>query len=152
MAAARHDRGVKLYTIGYEGATQADLIGALEAAGVKRLIDVRQLPLSRRPGFSKTPLRTALAEHGIDYVHLKALGTPPEGREAARRGRHEEMARIYRATLGDPAAMVEAERMKTLAEEAPSALLCFEREPTHCHRQVLIDEVAAEAEVEHLFV
>jgi len=142
---------MKLYTIGYEGVAQADLIAALEAAGVKRVIDVRQLPLSRRPGFSKTPLRAALAEHGIDYVHLKALGTPPEGREAARRGRHAEMARIYRATLADPAAMVEAERMKALAVEAPSALLCFERAPAHCHRQLLIDEVAADAEVEHLF-
>jgi len=142
---------MKLYTIGYEGVAQADLIAALEAAGVRRLIDVRQLPLSRRPGFSKTPLRSALAEHGIDYVHLKALGTPPEGREAARRGRHAEMARIYRATLADPAAMVEAERMKALAVEAPSALLCFERAPAHCHRQLLIDEVAADAEVEHLF-
>ncbi len=142
---------MKLYTIGYEGATQADLIAALETAGVRRLIDVRQLPLSRRPGFSKTPLRMALAEHGIDYVHLKALGTPPEGREAARRGRHEEMARIYRATLADPAATMAAEQMKALASEAPSALLCFEREPAHCHRQVLIDEVAADAEVEHLF-
>ena len=142
---------MKLYTIGYEGVAQADLIAALEAAGVKRVIDVRQLPLSRRPGFSKTPLRAALAEHGIDYVHLKALGTPPEGREAARRGRHAEMARIYRATLADPAAMVEAERMNALAVEAPSALLCFERAPAHCHRQLLIDEVAADAEVEHLF-
>lgn len=142
---------MKLYTIGYEGVAQADLIATLAAAGVTRLIDVRQLPLSRRPGFSKTPLKAALAEHGIDYVHLKALGTPPEGREAARRGRHEEMARIYRATLADPAAMAEAERMKALAAEAPSALLCFEREPAHCHRQVLIDTVAAGAEVEHLF-
>jgi uncharacterized protein (DUF488 family) len=142
---------VKLYTIGYEGATQADLIAALEAAGVRRLIDVRQLPLSRRPGFSKTPLRLALAEHGIDYVHLKALGTPPEGREAARRGRHDDMARVYRAALADPAAIAEAERMRSLAEEAPSALLCFEREPAHCHRQILIEEAVPDAEVEHLF-
>lgn len=142
---------MKLYTIGYEGATQDDLIAALERAGVKRLIDVRALPLSRRPGFSKTPLRTALAEHGIDYVHLKPLGTPPEGREAARRGRHEEMAAIYRGQLAQPDAMVAAEQMKQLASEAPSALLCFEREPGQCHRQVLIDEVAGEADVEHLF-
>ena len=142
---------MKLYTIGYEGATQDDVIGALEKAGVRRLIDVRQLPLSRRPGFSKTPLRNALAGHGIDYIHLKALGTPPEGREAARRGRHEEMARIYRNTLADPAAMVAVEQLRALAEEGPSALLCFEREPTHCHRQVLIDEALPDTEVEHLF-
>lgn len=142
---------MKLYTIGYEGATQDDVIAALERAGVRRLIDVRQLPLSRRPGFSKTPLRTGLAEHGIDYVHMKALGTPPEGREAARAGRHEEMARIYRRTLADPAAIVAVEQLRELAEEAPSALLCFEREPEHCHRQVLIDEALPDAEVEHLF-
>jgi uncharacterized protein (DUF488 family) len=142
---------MKLFTIGYEGATQPELIAALEAAGVTRLIDVRQLPLSRRPGFSKTPLKNALAEHGIDYVHLKALGTPPEGREAARKGRHDAMAAIYRGTLAEPAAIVAAEQLRDLATEAPSALLCFEREPTHCHRQVLIDETYPKAEVEHLF-
>jgi uncharacterized protein (DUF488 family) len=142
---------VKLFTIGYEGATQPEVIAALQTAGVRRLIDIRQLPLSRRPGFSKTPLRLALAEHGIDYVHLKALGTPPEGREAARRGRHDEMATIYRRTLAEPGAIVAAEQLRDLATEAPSALLCFEREPAHCHRQVLIDETYPEAEVEHLF-
>lgn len=142
---------MKLFTIGYEGATQPELIAALERAGVKRLIDVRQLPLSRRPGFSKTPLKNALADHGIDYVHLKALGTPPEGREAARKGRHDAMAVIYRATLAEPGAIVAAEQLRELASEAPSALLCFEREPTHCHRQVLIDETYPDAEVEHLF-
>ncbi len=142
---------MKLFTIGYEGATQPELIAALEAAGVTRLIDVRQLPLSRRPGFSKTPLRNALAEHGIDYVHLKALGTPPEGREAARKGRHDAMAAIYRGTLAEPGAIVAAEQLRDLATEALSALLCFEREPTHCHRQVLIDETYPEAEVVHLF-
>lgn len=142
---------MKLFTIGYEGTTQPDFIAALEAAGVRRLIDVRQLPLSRRPGFSKTPLKNALAEHGIDYVHLKALGTPPEGREAARKGRHDEMAAIYRGTLAEPSAIVAAEQLRDLAIEAPSALLCYEREPAHCHRQVLIDEAYPEAEVEHLF-
>lgn len=142
---------MKLYTIGYEGATQGEVIGALVRAGVRRLIDVRQLPLSRRPGFSKTPLRTALAEHGIDYVHMKALGTPPEGREAARAGRHEEMTRIYHRALVDPTAIVAVEQLRALAEEAPSALFCVEREPKHCHRQVLTDEALPDVEVEHLF-
>lgn len=142
---------MKLFTIGYEGATQPDLIAALTAAGVRRLIDVRALPLSRRAGFSKTPLRLALGEHGIDYVHLKPLGTPPEGREAARRGRHEEMAAIYRGQLTLPEAIVAAEQMKQLAAESPSALLCFERDPGHCHRQVLIDVAVPDADVEHLF-
>ena len=86
---------LKIFTIGYEKATQAELIDALHAAGVERLIDVRAVPLSRRPGFSKNILAGGLAEAGIDYVHLKALGTPPEGREAARKNRHADLERIY---------------------------------------------------------
>ena len=73
-----------IFTIGYEATTMAEFLAALNEAGVERVIDVRALPLSRRPGFSKSPLRAALAEAGIDYVHLKALGTPADGRSAAR--------------------------------------------------------------------
>ena len=142
---------MKVWTIGYEAATQDDVVAALASAGVERLIDVRQLPLSRRPGFSKTPLSAALAEAGIGYVHMKALGTPPAGREASRKARHGEMAAIYRAALAEPAAIVAAAQLRELVDEKPSALLCFEREPTHCHRQVLIDETLAEAEVTHLY-
>ena len=79
---------MKIFTIGYEATTMGDFIAALKQAGVERVIDVRALPLSRRPGFSKSPLRAALGEEHIDYVHLKALGTPSEGRTAARAGRH----------------------------------------------------------------
>jgi uncharacterized protein (DUF488 family) len=142
---------MRLYTIGYEGATQAEFLSTLRRAGVERVIDVRALPLSRRPGFSKTPLRTALALEGIEYVHLKALGTPPEGRAAAHAGRYAEMAAIYAGQLELPEAMVAVEQMRALAQDRPSALLCFEREPVHCHRQLLIDAVAPDADVEHLF-
>ena len=76
----------RIFTIGYEGATQAELIAALRAACVARVIDVRAVPMSRKPGFSKNVLAAGLKEAGIDYVHLKALGTPPAGREAARKG------------------------------------------------------------------
>ncbi len=69
---------LKFFTIGYEAAPMADFLDALTSAGVKRVIDVRALPLSRRPGFSKTPLKGALAEAGIDYVHLKALVRRPK--------------------------------------------------------------------------
>ena len=90
---------MRIFTIGYEGTTQPEFIAALTAAGVQRVIDVRAVPLSRKPGFSKTILANGLAEAGIDYVHLKALGTPPEGREAARKGRHAELERIYAGQL-----------------------------------------------------
>ena len=129
----------------------AEFIAALKKAGVERVIDVRALPLSRRPGFSKTPLRNALAEAEIDYVHLKALGTPAEGREAARKGRHEDLKRIYAAQLDLPEALVASAQMRELAAEKPSALLCYEREPGGCHRSLLITAAAPDAERVDLF-
>lgn len=142
---------MRLFTIGYEKATQAEVIATLLAAGVRRLIDVRAVPLSRRPGFSKNVLARGLAEHGIDYVHLKALGTPSEGREAARKGRHDVLARVYAGQLATTEAMIQAARMMDLAEEQPSALLCFERDPAGCHRSLLLAAAAPDAEAVHLF-
>lgn len=143
--------GLTIFTIGYEATTMAEFLAALKAAGVQRVIDVRALPLSRRPGFSKSPLKAALNEAGIDYVHLKALGTPADGRTAARAGRQEDLKRIYAGQLSLPEAMVQAEQMLKLAAERPSALLCYEREPAQCHRTLLLDAVARDAEVTHLF-
>jgi uncharacterized protein (DUF488 family) len=142
---------MKIFTIGYEGTTQPELIAALKAAGVERLIDVRAVPLSRKPGFSKNILAAGLAEAGIEYILLRALGTPPAGREAARKGRHAEMARIYAGQLDLPEAIVAAEQMRELAAEKPSALLCFERDPATCHRSLLLAAVAADAERIDLF-
>ena len=142
---------MRIFTIGYEGTTVGAFVAALQDAGVERVIDVRALPLSRRPGFSKTPLKGALEEAGIEYVHLKALGTPSEGRTAARAGRHADMARIYAGQLELPEAMVQSAQMLELAAEKPSALLCMEREPEHCHRSLLLKAVAEDAEVVHLF-
>jgi|tagenome__1003787_1003787.scaffolds.fasta_scaffold20983895_3 uncharacterized protein (DUF488 family) len=142
---------MRIFTIGYEGATMDDFLAALKAAGVERLIDVRALPLSRRPGFSKSPLRAALEEVGVEYVHLKALGTPPDGRSAARAGRREDLKRIYAGQLELPEAIVQAAQMLELAGEKPSVLLCFEREPSECHRTLLLDAVAPEADVVDLF-
>ena len=142
---------MRIFTIGYEATTMGEFIAALETAGVERVIDVRALPLSRRPGFSKTPLKGALAEAGIDYVHLRALGTPAAGRDAARKGRHDELKRIYAGQLELPEAIAEGARMIELARDRPSALLCFEREPAACHRTLLLAAVAPEAEVVDLF-
>ncbi|MFL6760616.1 DUF488 family protein [Sphingomonas sp.] len=142
---------MRIFTIGYEGATVGEFLAALQKAGVERVIDVRALPLSRRPGFSKSPLRAALEEAGIEYVHLKALGTPAEGRAAARAGRHQDMARIYAGQLELPEALAQSAQMLDLARERPSALLCFEREPADCHRTLLLDAVAPNVEALHLF-
>jgi uncharacterized protein (DUF488 family) len=142
---------LRIFTIGYEGATVSEFIAALKGAGVSQVIDVRALPLSRRPGFSKSLLKAALEEAGIDYVHLKALGTPSAGRTAARAGRHAEMARIYAGQLELPEAMAQSAQMLELAQDKPSALLCMEREPAHCHRSLLLNAVAPEADIVHLF-
>jgi uncharacterized protein (DUF488 family) len=143
---------MKLFTIGYEGATQSDFIATLQTAGVERVIDVRAVPLSRKPGFSKNILANGLHEVGIDYVHMKALGTPPEGREAARKGNHAKLEAVYAGQLELPEAIVQAAQMLDLAQEKPSALLCFERDPGACHRTLLIGAVAPDAEVVDLFV
>jgi uncharacterized protein (DUF488 family) len=142
---------LRIFSIGFDGAGLVVFLAAVKNAGVERLIDVRALPLSRRPGFSKSPLRSTLEEAGIEYVHLKALGTPAEGRSAARAGRHADLKRIYAGQLELPEAIVQGARMIELAQEKPSALLCFEREPAHCHRTLLLSAVAADAEVTHLF-
>ena len=142
---------MKLFTIGYEGATMDEFLAALRDAGVERVIDVRALPLSRRPGFSKTPLKNALAEAGIEYVHLRALGTPAEGRSAARAGHQSKLETIYAAQLDLPEAIVAAEKMKALAGERPSALLCYERDPGGCHRTLLWRAALPDAEIVDLF-
>ncbi len=142
---------MRIFTIGYEGTTVPEFISALQKAGIERVIDVRALPLSRRPGFSKSSLRSALEESGIEYLHLKALGTPAEGRAAARAGRHSDLERIYSGQLELPEAIAQSAEMLALAREKPTALLCMEREPAHCHRTLLLDAVAADADVVHLF-
>ncbi|MGN6848440.1 MAG: DUF488 domain-containing protein [Sphingomicrobium sp.] len=142
---------MKIFTIGYEGTTVPEFIAALTHAGIQRVIDVRALPLSRRPGFSKTALRGALEEAGIEYIHLRALGTPAAGRAAARAGRHVELKRIYAGQLELPEAIAQGAQMLNLSREKPSALLCMEREPAHCHRTLLLNAVAPDAEVVDLF-
>jgi len=142
---------VRIFTIGYQGATQSELIAALQQAGVERVIDVRAVPMSRKPGFSKNILAAGLGEAGIDYVHLKALGTPPAGREAARKGKWEVMNRIYAEQLDTPEAGAEAARMVALAEEKPSALLCFERDPAGCHRTPLRETAMPDWEAVDLY-
>jgi uncharacterized protein (DUF488 family) len=142
---------MRIFTIGYEGATQAEFLAALKEARVERVIDVRAVPNSRRPGFSKNLLRNALAEENIDYVHLRALGTPADGRAAARANRHEDLKRIYAGQLELPEAIAEGALMIELAKEKPSALLCYERDPSGCHRTLLLRSVAPDAEVVDLF-
>lgn len=135
---------MKLFTIGYEGEPQAAVIDRLKAARVRVLVDVRAVAASRRAGFSKTVLGASLNEAGIDYLHLRALGTPKAGRDAARKGRIDEMRAIFDGHMQEPASEAAFQSLKTLASEKPVALLCFEADHAGCHRAVLAERLAKE--------
>lgn len=142
----------RLATIGYEAATLASVIAALKSAHVKKVIDVRAIAASRRAGFSKSILAASLAEAGIGYVHLRQLGTPKPGREAARAGRIAEMHKIFNAHLEQPAAQLELIHAGEIAAAGKSALLCFEADACRCHREIVADLLhdAHGFEIEHL--
>jgi len=132
-----------LCTIGYEKASQAEVLAALAVAGVRRVIDVRDRPLSRRAGFSKRRLQAGLEANGFGYVHLQALGTPPEGREANRKRQWPRFWKIVEARLASPEAEHALAQAAALAAEAPSCLLCYEADWQTCHRR-RVGELLAE--------
>jgi uncharacterized protein (DUF488 family) len=127
-----------LFTIGYEGRELAELIAILSSKRVSRVIDIRELPLSRRRGFSKTPLGDALREAGIEYVHMREAGNPyrtekhilSPARLLAKYGRH----------VAKTAGIVE--HVAATARGCRAALLCYEADPDVCHRSVLAPRVA----------
>lgn len=130
-------------TIGYERAPQAEVIGRLKASGIELLIDVRAIAASRRAGFSKTLLGGSLRDAGIDYLHLRDLGTPKPGREAARAGRVGEMRAIFDEHMTTAAALGALERAIEEAGTKRVCLLCFEMDPACCHRTAVAERIAA---------
>lgn len=130
-----------VFTIGYEGATPDAVLTALRRAGVATLVDVRALANSRRPGFAKGALSAALAGAGIGYVHLRALGTPAEGRAAARSGRPAAMRRIFAAHLAGTEAQAALADVADRARREPVCLLCLEADPRTCHRTLVAEAV-----------
>ena len=129
----------RLWTIGYERLLPEALVAELQAAGVRRVLDVRFRPQSRRPGMSKTRLGALLGEHGIAYESRRGLGTPPDLRFLYRAGRLAEAADGFRRHLDAGA----ADELDALAAELvaapPTALLCLEADPAGCHRRVITD-------------
>src|SRR5712691_10273395 len=132
-----------LFTIGYEKARLADVVATLAASGVATLIDVRDRPISRRPGFSKHQLAAAVEAAGIGYLHLQALGTPPEGREAGRRREWERFWDIVEAKLATGEAGLALSQAAAIAAEGPTCLLCYEADWRYCHRRRVAEILAA---------
>jgi uncharacterized protein (DUF488 family) len=128
-----------LWTIGYERLLPPELVAELEAAGVRRLIDVRFRPQSRRPGMSKTRLGELLAEHGIAYEHRRSLGTPADMRWLFHHNRVAEGREAFRQHIEATAAGELDELAAELDTAPPTALMCLEADPAGCHRSVLAE-------------
>lgn len=132
-----------LFTIGYEDQPQDAVIDKLKAAGVDFVVDVRAVAASRRAGFSKTVLGNSLNAEGIGYLHLRDLGTPKPGREAARKGYIGEMRRIFETHMQTPAAGLALERAIDESRERRVALLCYEADAAGCHRRIVAERIHA---------
>jgi len=141
-------------TIGYEGAALDSWVENLEVAGVEVVVDVRDVPISRRKGFSKTALAARLGEAGIDYVHVRSLGNPRELRHALKDGvmTFEEFAPLFRRQLSERAGDIA--HVLELTESRRVCLVCFEADPAQCHRSLVAESLVAAASrplaVEHL--
>lgn len=130
-----------LFTIGYERHRAPEsLVKLLRDAGVERLVDVRQLPMSRRKGFSKTALAHALQRGGVTYEHERALGNPKAYRDLYRTGERGTGERLYRAHLKNGSSDAVDKLAETLTHRT-TCVLCYEHDHKDCHRAVIVDEV-----------
>jgi uncharacterized protein (DUF488 family) len=154
MGGGFHVRPESICTIGYEGGTVDAFIRALKDAQVELVLDIRAAPVSRKKGFSKNQLAAHLSEAGIGYRHLRGLGTPKRGRDAAHGGDVESLERIFRAHMDKPEALLDLGEAIALAQAQPVCLLCLERDPEHCHRLIVGNRMVGETgqQLRHLFV
>jgi len=137
-----------LFTIGYEQAKPAAVLSELKRTKIDLLVDTRAVAASRRPGFSKRQLAAALDEAGIAYLHLQKLGTPAEGRHAARAGDLDTLWRIYDAHIKTADAREALDELLALIESGKRiALLCYCRDPNACHRSRIAALVKKRARV-----
>ncbi len=126
-----------IFTIGYEGTDIERFVRTLVAVGINAVADVRAVPLSRKKGFSKNSLREKLAEAGIQYIPMQALGDPKPGREAAKAGDYETFRTIYTAHIDQPEVLSAVADLAAEARDMNVCLLCFERDPKTCHRMIV---------------
>jgi uncharacterized protein (DUF488 family) len=154
MGGGLHVRPKAICTIGYEGGTVAGFIRALKDAGIELVLDIRAAPVSRKKGFSRNQLAAHLTEAGIAYRHLRGLGTPKRGRDAARAGDSETFECIFQEHMKEPEALLDLGEAIALAKAQPVCLLCLERDPEHCHRLIVGNRMVGETgqKLRHLFV
>jgi uncharacterized protein (DUF488 family) len=132
-----------VYTIGYEGTDIERFIQTLKYIGVTTLADVRAVALSRKKGFSKKALQARLLEEGIRYTHFVELGDPKPGRDAARAGRYDAFRKIYLRHLERAESEAALQSLAAHVTNEPTCLLCFERDPSVCHRSLIANRLAS---------
>ena len=131
-----------LFTIGYEQAKPVNILNELKRAKVELVVDTRAVAASRRPGFSKRQLAASLDDAGIAYIHLQKLGTPAEGRAAARSGDTDALWRIYDKHIKTVEARGALDELTALIKSGKRiALLCYCRDPKTCHRSRIVANV-----------
>lgn len=143
-----------IFTIGYEKSTIDEFVDRLADAEIEVLVDVRELPLSRKKGFSKNGLNAAVLKAGIDYLHVKALGDPKPGREAARAGNHALFVEIFTQHIDGENAQLALNELADTVKGKRVCLTCFERHHEGCHRKIVAERLSAlvGARVEHIAV
>lgn len=133
-----------LGSVGYERhKDSAEFAQLLRTAGVERLIDVRELPISRRRGYAKTALGEAMENEGIEYVHMRDLGNPKPYRDLYKSGRVEEGRRLYTSYLHEEQRAA-LERLASMLPEKKTVLMCVEHDAAICHRTVILESLRSE--------
>lgn len=128
-------------TIGYERADLDDFVATLQLSGIETLVDIRDRAQSRRRGFSKTALSEALGDVGIAYLHLRELGDPKEGREAARRGDYREFRNVFSQVMASDEAKCAMQKLEEMCQNTSICLMCYERDEKTCHRKIVSDKL-----------
>ncbi len=130
----------EVLTIGYEGRDIEEFVDRLKQFHISRLIDVREIPLSRKPGFSKTLLRERLESENIEYVHVKALGSPSSIRNKLKTDLdYDYFFKAYNDHLSQNMEVIE--EVYRFLSDGTNCIMCFERFPEKCHRTAVADKI-----------
>jgi len=135
-----------IYTIGYEGYTIEKFIKKLRASNIQQLIDVREIALSRKNGFSKSILKSQLNKAGIRYEHLRDLGSPKNIRNELKSS---DMNKVdyrkffyeYKRHIHDEDVLKNISIIEGLARRKKSVMMCFEKDHETCHRRIIAGEL-----------
>lgn len=129
-----------VYLAGYQNNDIDRFIAKIKKVKITTLLDVREIPLSRKKGFSKMQLRDRLQEEGIQYEHIQSLGSPKAIRHELRNtGDYIQFFDKYRAYLKDR--HFEIQKIVSMTESETICLMCFEERCELCHRTLLADEL-----------